>query len=74
MAAIIALPDGMRAMIHQREWFCPDKAAMPVLEYFTEKVNDIDETDPDRHIALAVVSMMAGARLICADRPGIHSM
>lgn len=77
MAAEIELPDGTPAQ-YNGKWDCPDPKAIPVLNYFTEKV--MEEVDlnifPNRHASIAerVVAKIVGAKMIRFDpvkgRPG----
>ena len=70
MAAIISLPDGTRATIHQNRWSCSDPKAIPVLEYFSARVDGDTFTNHDGQIARGVAGMIVGARFISSDPPG----
>ena len=72
MAAEIELPDGTPALYTGAEWVCDDPKAIPVLEYFTEKVFEeiVDPAilpNPCADIAELVVAKFLGAKLIRYD-------
>jgi len=67
MAAEIELPDGTPAMIDNGVWFSPDPDAIPVLNYFTERIQHETFTNPDGETAREVAAMIVGARFIYSD-------
>ncbi len=69
MAAEIEMPDGTPAMIEDGVWYFPDPRAIPVLEYFTERIVGEAVTNYDSEVAREVVTMMVGARFIYSDPP-----
>jgi hypothetical protein len=67
MAAIIELPDGTRATLQGYKWTCSDPKAIPVLEFFSKRVDGHVHTNPASIIANGVVKVIVGSRLIHAD-------
>ena len=67
IACIDLPPDGCPAQYHGRArgWTCPIPAALPVLEYFTEKAlgrMDPNERQVEEYVGRQVVAALAGAR------------
>lgn len=70
MAAEIELPDGTPAL-YNGKWTCADPKAIPMLDYFTEKVREhwwaTAFPNPHANIAEHVVAMIAGAKMVRYD-------
>lgn len=72
MPARILLPDGTPASIHLNVWSCPDPAALPVLEYFSNQVDPPVWDDSDHVRAMGVVKVLVGSHFVDSERGRGH--
>ena len=59
-------PEGPDAIYDRGAWYCPDPAAMPMLDYFTKEVWKAHPEYSEEEMVRAVVATIVGCEFIMA--------